>query len=93
MRLRFLIPAVALVATAGSAQAGIGDLFKKPSSLPAPISNVAERVERSAVATQIGIVRHPPKEYSGSDWGSRFDQIKHNYPPRPMSPFLRGSEH
>ncbi len=88
MRLRLLLPIVALLGTAGSVEAGIRDAFKKPSSFPKPISLIDDRVERSAAATRELIKRHPPGKYSGAEWGSRFDQIKNNYPPRPLAPFL-----
>jgi hypothetical protein len=43
------------------------------------------------VASQELIRRHPPGKYSAPEWGSRFDQIKNNYPPRPLLPYLRHS--
>jgi hypothetical protein len=97
MRLRLLLSIVALVAVTGTAEAGVRSFFKsalqKPGGLPKPIGYTSERVERSGVAMQSFLVRHPPAKYSGHDWGSRFDQIKHNYPPRPLSPPLRRSEY
>jgi len=90
MRLCLLLSLAALLAAAGNADAGI---FKKPSSLPTPISLTDERVERSAGATQPLLQNHPPPNYSGPDWGSRFDQIKNNYPPRPLTPRLRRPEY
>jgi len=93
MRLRLLLSLAAFLATAGNADAGVRDFFKKPASLPTPISLTQERVERSAGATQPFLKNHPPPNYSGPDWGSRFDQIKYNYPPRPLTPRLRRSEY
>ncbi|HET7293998.1 MAG TPA: hypothetical protein VFM88_16350 [Vicinamibacteria bacterium] len=93
MRLRFLLLILGLAAVAGTAEAGILDAFKRPGGLPKPVSYVGERVARSNVPTQTVLVRHPPKQYSEPGWGSRFDQIKHNYPPRPLSPPLRRREY
>ena len=92
MRLRLLLSLAALAA-AGNADAGVREFFKRPGSLPTPISLTNERVERSAGATQALLQKHPPPNYSGPDWGSRFDQIKNNYPPRPLTPRLRRSEY
>ena len=89
MRLRMLLTAVAVLAAAGCASTG----GSKQTRLPKPISLIDERVERSAGATQPLVVSHPPTRYSGFDWGSRFDQIKYNYPPRPLTPRLRRSEY
>lgn len=55
--------------------------------LPKPISHVREAVDRSDRAG--GIVKHPPAKYSKPEWGSRFDLVKDNYPPRPLMPYLR----
>ncbi len=93
MRFRFLLPVLGLAAVAGTAEAGILDVFKKPGGLPKPISYVGERVSRSSASGQDVLVRHPPSQYSGPEWGSRFEQIKHNYPPRPLSPSFRRSEY
>lgn len=93
MRLRFLLPVVVLLVAAGTAEAGIRDVFKRKVGHPKPISNVTDRVEKSAGATQGMLVRHPPKQYSGHEWGSRFDQVRNNYPPRPVSPPLRRKEY
>ncbi len=100
MRLRLLLSLAALLATAGSADAGVREFFsdvkgafKKPGSLPTPISLTHERVERSAGATQPFLQNHPPPNYSGPGWGSRFDQIKYNYPARPLTPRLQRSEY
>jgi hypothetical protein len=88
MRLRFLLSVVALLAAAG--HAGAGSTQRR---LPKPISLIDDRVERSAGATQGVLATHPPAKYSGPDWGSRFDQIKYNYPPRPLTPRLKRPEY
>ena len=93
MRLRLLLSLAALLATAGNADAGVREFFSTKPGLPKPISLTDERVERSAGATRPLAVTHPPPKYSGPDWGSRFDQIKYNYPPRPLTPRLRRSEY
>ncbi|HJS59574.1 MAG TPA: hypothetical protein VKA01_15825 [Vicinamibacteria bacterium] len=90
MRLRLLLSLAALLAAADNADAGV---FKKRGGLPTPISLTDERVERSAGATKPLVQKHPPPNYAGPDWGSRFDQIKYNYPPRPLTPRLRRLEY
>lgn len=93
MRLRFLLPVVALLAAAGTAEAGIRDIFKTKAGLPKPISLVNERVDRSSGAAQGVFVNHPPQKYSAPEWGARFDQIMKSNPPRPVSPPLTRSEY
>ncbi len=73
-----VLGAVLVLAVAGTAEAGI---FGGQKKLPRAISLTSDRVERSrAIGSQQS--KHPPKKYSGPSWGSAFDQVLKNYPPR-----------
>jgi hypothetical protein len=86
MSLRHFASAVLLVVVAVPASAGILGGKK----LPRAISYVDKRVDRSDRVG--GIVKHPPAKYSKPGWGSRFDLVRDNYPPRPLTPFLMHQE-
>lgn len=86
MRLRTL-SAVLLLAAATTAEAGILGGRKK---LPQAISLTSTRVERSLT---YGLqAKHPPRKYSGPNWGSRFDLARDNYPDRRPAPYLMRPE-
>jgi hypothetical protein len=78
---------VLTMAGAATAEAGILGGGKK---LPKPISLTTKRVERSLTYGQQ--VKHPPKKYSGASWGSRFDQVRDNYPVRPPIHYIMTPE-
>lgn len=83
MRLRLLACAAALAFLSTPAHAGFLGGKKK---LPSPIRYTTDRVERSPHVG--GIIKHPPRKYSGQSWGSRFDLMLHGYPTKPLMPFL-----
>lgn len=87
MSLRLLACAAVLAFLSTPAEAGI---FGGKKKLPTPIRYTADRVDRSPRFGRI--VKHPPKQYSRPNWGSRFDLMRDNYPARAVMPFLTHQE-
>lgn len=84
MSLRVAAAVVVLALGAGRADAGIfGGMFKGKGGLPAPISMITDRMNRSQTTGLV--MRHPPKKYSNPSWG----ELKFEPVARPLRPSAR----